>query len=373
MLIKSVAVYECLQPLKTPFTLASSGLIDHLNGIYVKLDTCEGIYGIGEVRGNCEYFTGDTPEAVIATSSNIIAPRMLGHDPQNINEMHEVIEKCIVGNKAAKCACDCAVYDLAAKIAEVPVSKFLGGKRRDVIVSEENIPFMSVSEARALAHKYLADGSRFIKVRVGADDFSYDVNRVSAVWNEICASGFANEVVYSVDANNTWQLNEVVHKVNELSKFGVSIVEQPCSFYPVRKINEIKKQCPVKIFGDEEAATLEDVVRLNECGIIDGFHLKLIKCGGITNAVKLMSYAAANGLEYMVGGMDEGMLAVAAAAQCAAIAETDMFELHGYQRIGKDPTSGLKTEGSKLKVPEKNGLGVDVDESMLTKRYERGQ
>ena len=350
MKITKATVYTCKQPLKIPFRHASSGLVDHLDGVYVKLESDEGISGFGEVRGNCSYFTGDTTNAVVATICERIAPALVGKDPLNLNQCHLAMERSVVGNTAAKAACDAALYDLAGKLLNQPVWQLLGGKLHDTLTSEENIPFMTVEEAEALARQIIQNGSRFIKVRVGAPDFQYDLDRVSAVWKVIQQSGKANEIVYSVDANQAWTVGEAIQRINKLA--------------------ELKRSCPVQLFGDESVATVEDLVRYIELGAIDGIHIKLIKCGGIYNAVRLMHLAEAHEIQYMIGGMDEGMMAVAAAVQCAAVANTQLFEVHGHLRIAEDPTTGLEAEGSVVKVPDGPGLGVQIAEEKLTQVFQ---
>lgn len=370
MKITKATVYTCSQPLKIPFRHASSGLVDHLDGVYVKLDTAEGVSGFGEVRGNCSYFTGDTTGAVVATLASTIVPKLVGQDPLCLNGLHSLIQGAVVGNQAAKAACDAAVYDLAGKLQHQPVHQLLGGKVNSLLPSEENIPFMPVEEARALAQRIIQGGSRFIKVRVGAPHFREDLERVAAVWQEITNSGLQDDITFSVDANQAWGCRDAVRYISQLAALGVTIVEQPMKFASPQRLAELKRCCPVKLFGDESVATVEDFIRYAELGAIDGIHIKLIKCGGIANAVRLMHLAEAHEIEYMIGGMDEGMMAVAAAVQCAAVANTRLFEVHGHLRIREDPTSGLVAQGSVVTVPDAPGLGVTIDEKKLVKQYE---
>ena len=279
------------------------------------------------------------------------------------------MERKIVGNYAAKAVCDCALYDLIGKILNLPVYQILGGKLHDTLESEENIPFMTEKEAAKRAEMILEQGCRFIKVRVGADDFSYDYKRVSAVWNVIRNSGYENVVTFSIDANQAWNVGDAIYRINKLSELGVTIVEQPIHYNSPLRLKELKDNCPVKLFGDESIATVEDLIRYIELGAVDGIHIKLMKCGGIYNAVQLMHLAKAHEIDFMIGGMDEGMMAVAAAVQCAATADTKLFEVHGHVRIAEDPTTGLQTKGSLVHVPKGAGLGVAIDESRLFKVY----
>ena len=372
MKIVKAAVYTCAQPLKVPFRHASSGLVTALEGVYVKLTAEDGTEGFGEVRGNCSYFTGDTTGAVVAAIGGAVAPRLLGLPAENLNRIHLAIEESIEGNMAAKAACDCASYDLAGKLAGKPVYDLLGGRLHDRLPSEENIPFMSAEEAGARAEEILDGGCRFIKVRVGADNFSYDRNRVRRVWDVIKDRGLEDEVVYSIDANQAWNVRDAIRNLSVLADCGVTVAEQPVRFHSPLRLKELKEHCPVKLFGDEAVATVEDFVRYAELGVIDGIHIKLIKCGGIYNAVRLMTLAKAHEIEFMIGGMDEGMMAVAAAVQCGAVAETNLFEVHGHVRLGEDPTTGLLVKGSEVMVPDGPGLGVTVDEGRLTEVFALG-
>ena len=367
MKISKISAYTCNQPLKIPFELASSGRIDHLVGVYVKIETDEGFAGFGEVRGNCHYFTGDIPESVV-NAVKMIAPRLIGKDPENRVLLHQLIESTIVGNMAAKDAIDCAVYDLCGKIEGKPVWQILGGKIHDILPSEENIPFMSVEEAQENARRIIAQGSRFIKVRVGHPSLQYDLDRVKAIWEVICDSGYKDEIVYSADANRAWDTWTAIRAINMIREYGVTIIEQPMWFESPTQCRILKDNISMQLFGDESIATVNDFVKWSELGIIDGIHIKLIKCGGITNAVRLMHLCEAHGIAYMIGGMDEGMLAVAQAVAVAATADTTLFEVHGHTRIGKDPVSGLRVDGSFVHVPDGPGFGVEVDESALTLR-----
>ena len=367
--IAKVEVFTCKEPLKTPFTHATSGHIDHLDGVFVKITTDDGYQGFGEVRGNCSYFTGGITPSVTAVIMKELAPSFIGEDPTNMNRLHNILENKIVGNYAAKAACDCALYDLNGKILGLPVYQLLGGKLRDFMESEENIPFMEPEQAAQTTQELIEHGCNFIKVRVGAPNFSYDLSRVAAIWKVIKASGKADKITFSMDANQAWEIHDAVHKINKLTEYGITIVEQPAKYLSPARLRQLKQSCPVKLFGDEAVGTIEELVRYIELEVIDGIHIKLIKCGGIYNAINLMRIAEAHDIQYMIGGMDEGMLAVTAAVHCAAVAKTELFELKGHIRIedGGDPSHGLEIRGGDVYVPHTPGLGITIDENKLKK------
>lgn len=370
MKISKAVIFQKVLPLKAAFEHASSGKINCLEEVYVKLETDTGEVGFGEVRGNCTYFSGDNTQAVIATVRDVVLPAILGLEATNLNCLHKAIESAVVGNQAAKAVVDIAMHDLAAQIYRVPLYHLLGGKLHDQLPTEENIPFCSLEETEYMAKQLIANGCQFIKIRVGLEPFSLDVARVKKVSELVKEAGLTEKIELAVDANQAWNLKEAIHNINALSRYGVTIVEQPVNAADIYQLKQIKDRCEAKIFADEAAFTIKDLVNLIEAQAIDGLHIKLIKCGGIINALRLCHIAEAHGVDYMIGGMDEGMMAVAAAVQCAAVSNTRLFELNGHCRISADPCEGLKVVNSTVFIPAGAGLGVTVAEHQLDRLYE---
>lgn len=370
MKINKATIYQKNLPLKNAFEHASSGRVTQLEEVYVKLETDSGYTGLGEVRGNCTYFSGDNTQAVIATVRDVLLPSILGQDAKNLNVLHNILEQVVVGNQAAKAVVDIAMHDLLAKIHHVPLYELLGGKLKNQLPTEENIPFCSVAETAQIAQELVDYGCRFIKIRVGLEPFSLDIARVKKVYDIVKEAGLSEQTELAVDANQAWNLKEALYKINVLSQYGITIVEQPVPAGDINQLKQIKERCLPKIFADEAIFTVKDLVNLLEAKAIDGLHIKLIKCGGIINALRLCHLAEAHGIDYMIGGMDEGMMAVAAAVHCGAVVNTSLFELNGHCRISADPCTGLEVARSLVSVPAGAGLGISIDEAQLTKMYE---
>lgn len=362
-------MFEKKLPLKEPFEHATSGKISELEEIFVKLETEDGHTGYGEVRGNCMYFTGDCTKSVEAVLENVILPGILRMDIHNRNQILDKVSGIIVGNTAAKAAVDIAVYDLAAKLKGVPVYELLGGKRNQSLATEENIPFCSVEETIRRTREIAAAGCKFIKVRVGLKPFSKDIDRLKAIADTLKEMNIF-DVELAIDANQAWNPKEALYRIDRLYEYGVRIVEQPVPAKDLLGLKYVKDHTKAKIFADEAVFTAEDFMLAIRENAIDGVHIKLIKSGGITNAMKMVTLAEANDMTYMIGGMDEGMMAVAAAVQCAAAAKASYHELDGHRRIAEDVTSGLVVENAKVQVSDAPGLGVTIDESKLKKIYE---
>lgn len=365
--ISRAVVFRKKHELKIPFRHASSGEITYLDDVYVKLETEDGHVGYGEVRGNCHYTTGDTASGIAATLSDVLLPNIMGHQALELNRIHYQMERLIMGNNAAKAVCENALYDLIGNIHNLPVHSLLGGKLAEYLPTEENIPFCSLEETEVLAREYLTSGCRFIKIRVGLEPFANDVARVAKVQEVTQNMGLADYVEIAVDANQAWDPKTAMERITQLLQYGVTVVEQPVPFGHVSGLRWLKESCPVKIFADESILSTRDLALMAAERVIDGVHIKLVKCGGISNALRMMHIAEAHGLGFIMGGMDEGMLAVAAAVHCGAVANTKLFELNNHRRIKEDATTGLIVSHGVVKVPDGPGFGVSVNENLLTK------
>jgi len=359
-------VYTVDLPLRTPFQHASSGRIDVLREVIVKLESDHGVVGWGEVRGNAHYVTGDTPGRLIAVLREALLPAVLGTPGHAPRLLQRRMASVVVGNSGAKAAVDMAFHDLLGRALDVPVSQLLGGAQRHEVASDASIPFCPPDEAGALASQYLDDGFRHLKIRVGLQPFERDVERVETVRNAIDAHPHGHEVALAVDANQSWRQKEAVARLRRLAEFDLAWAEQPVPAGDVLGLQAIRRAVDIDIMADESCGTPEDLVRLIRYEAVDRCHFKLVKAGGLQPVVSMMGIAEAAGVPYMVGQMDEGMLATAAAVHAAAVGSTPYGEVWGYQRVHEQPFDGLVVDRGRLMVPSTPGLGVLVDEGALT-------
>jgi L-Ala-D/L-Glu epimerase len=359
-------VYSVDLPLRTPFQHASSGRIDVLREVIVRLESDGGVVGWGEVRGNAHYVTGDTPGRLIAVLREALLPAVLGMPGHTPRLLHRRMSAAVAGNSGAKAAVDMAFHDLLGRALGVPVSQLLGGAQRGEVASDASIPFCPPDEAGSLATRYLEDGFRHLKVRVGLQPFERDVERVGAVRSAIDAHAHGHEVSLAVDANQSWRQKEAIARLRKLAEFDLAWAEQPVAAGDVLGLRAIRRAVDIDIMADESCGTPEDLVRLIRYEAVDRCHFKLVKAGGLLPIVAMMGIAEAAGLPYMVGQMDEGMLATAAAVHAAAVGSTPFGEVWGFQRVGEQPFEGIEVDRGRLVVPSAPGLGVLVDEAALT-------
>jgi L-alanine-DL-glutamate epimerase-like enolase superfamily enzyme len=157
-----------------------------------------------------------------------------------------------------------------------------------------------------------------------------------------------------VDANEGWTLEDALARLEWLQEMGVELVEQPLPADQHAEMCELKKQSPLPLFADESVARAEDIPRLAEA--FDGINIKLMKCGGLGEALRMIHVARAHGLKIMLGCMVESSMAITAAAHIAPL--VDHADLDGNLLITNDPFIGAEVSEGKLVLPIEPGLGV---------------
>ncbi|MYI93645.1 dipeptide epimerase, partial [Candidatus Poribacteria bacterium] len=157
-----------------------------------------------------------------------------------------------------------------------------------------------------------------------------------------------------VDANTAWSPNKAVQKIHQLKEYGVELVEQPTEPDDIAGLKFVRENSALPIIADESVKRASDIPRLS--GAVDGINIKLVKCGGLLEAVRMIHVARAHGLRVMIGCMIESSLGITAAAHLSPL--VDYADLDGNLLIKNDPFSGVTLNNGKLILPERPGIGV---------------
>ncbi|HKV85668.1 MAG TPA: enolase C-terminal domain-like protein, partial [Ktedonobacterales bacterium] len=163
-----------------------------------------------------------------------------------------------------------------------------------------------------------------------------------------------------VDANAAWTPKQAIRIITRLEPYDIEFVEQPVAANDLDGLRLVRENSALPIIADESCVTLEDIPRVAGCA--DGINIKLMKCGGIRNALAMIHAARAHHLKVMLGCMIESSLAITAAAQISPL--VDYADLDGGLLITNDPYDGVRVERGKLILPERAGLGVLPRESV---------
>ncbi|WP_026379215.1 mandelate racemase/muconate lactonizing enzyme family protein [Afifella pfennigii] len=364
--IARIEIFRADLALAEPFEHASSGRIDRLQEILVKLTDADGIAGWGEMRGNVPYVTGETPGRVLAALTEVLAPRLLEARLASLADVLAFMDKAILGNATAKAVVDVALHDVIARRLGVPVQALLGGGTARRIRFHGTLPFCPPEEAANQARRYLDAGVTKIKVRVALRPVQRDLARLEAIRRVLDDHPAGKDALLAVDANQGWRPKEAIGALRLLERFDLAWIEQPVAAGDLAGMRAVKEAVAAPVIADESCGTPQELLRLIETRAVDGFHFKLCKAGGIRRLMGMIATAEAAGMPYMIGQMDEGMLATAAGLNCAAAANPFSCELWGYQRVAAQPFTGLKVEGGAMVLPDAPGFGIDVDEAALT-------
>ena len=300
--------------------------------------THAGVTGIGEAAPSEHY--GENRGTVLAALELLAGE--LGDDPFAIEDISNHLDHVLRLNPSAKAAVDMALYDLVGKLLNVPVYKLLG-------LSAAKTPLTSftigIDTPENMARKALAARDYpILKIKVGTQN---DVANLKAI-REV------SNAIIRVDANTAWTPKEAVRAINELAEFNIEFVEQPVVPHDLAGLKYVREHTPLPIITDESSITVEDIPRVAEC--TDGINIKLMKCGGLHHALKMIHVARAHNLKIMIGCMIESSLGITAAAHVAPL--LDYADLDGAALLADDPFRGASIAGGVIALPTAPGLGV---------------
>lgn len=351
MRITKVKVKVIETPLKEPFRIAL-GTITMSRTSFVEIETDEGITGYGE-GAPAVLVNGDTLEGTIKTIE-VIKNEIIGIDPMNIERIYWTMNRCIAHNPSAKAAIDIAIHDLIGKATKKPLYKILGGYDSKF----ETDLTVGINEPSVMANKAkeaVAQGFDTIKIKVGTG-FEDDIRRVKSI-REAVGSG----VKIRVDANQAWSSKEAVRIIDRIAEYDIELVEQPVPYYDIEGLAEVTKNTSVPIMADESVFDSKDALKIVKYRAADLINIKLMKCGGISEALKINSIAEAAGIECMLGCMaEETNIGITAAASLgAAIKNITRADLDATFFLSALPVSGgVSIEGRIMTLSDEPGLGI---------------
>jgi L-alanine-DL-glutamate epimerase-like enolase superfamily enzyme len=333
---------------------ASSGSIPHLSEIYLRLDDGETI-GIGEVRANIAYLNGFAEPTVVECATGAVGEVDWTRDPvELIATMADWGAPLIAPVRAL---IDCALHDFVARRERLSVAAWLGAATQKVVSETNQTLFWSSFEAfLAQAQAYVDRGFRDLKVRVAAADFAEDLRRIAML-----RTRFGTQVKIAADANGRWSATEALEKLDALAVYDLAYVEQPVPPGDWSAVDCLAARSPVPVMLDESLATLDDIARICGYGGRILAHLKLVKLGGIAPTVAAARLLSGAGIAFMIGQMNEGAAATAAALNVACATSPAFAELYGADGLVDDPVSGVSYAAGTVHTSHASGLGVAFD------------
>lgn len=305
------------------------------------------ILGIGE--GSPVRYKGQKAEDAVALLEKMVALVT----PDNVEQVEALSDKARAeiaqGHSAALCAFDLALWDARGRRGRRPLFDLFGTDRPTDIQTSYTIGLSEhdtmEQRAREAAHLPL------IKVKLGRG-IEFDLEAMRRI------RAAAPNSLLRVDANAGWTLDDARTMCPKLADMGVDLVEQPLAIGNIEGMKALRGQWPVLIVADEDAQDVASLEALR--GAVDGINIKLMKCGGLTEALRMIRFARNEGWKILVGCMIETRLGLGAAAHLGGL--VDYLDLDAYMLTTNDPfppgSSAVLTADAPL-PDHRPGIGYD--------------
>ena len=352
MKIKEIKMGKIDTPLKHPYKVGKK-VLTFSDEIVIKMLTDTGEIGYGSAAPT-PFITGETESSIVG-AINYIKPEIIGLDIDNLEEIMKVIHNSIHGNNSAKAAIDIAIYDLLCKKYKIPLYKFLGGYR-DSLTTDLTISNDTVEQMVEKSFKAVMDGCTCLKIKVG-NDVDHDIERVKAVRKAV-----RKGISIRVDANQGWRPKEAVRIIRKFEDLGLDIefVEQPVNSWDIDGLKYVTDNVDTKILADEAVFGPSDAFKIIEKRAADLISIKLMKCGGINNAIKIYNMAENMGIRCMMGCMMESRIGITAATSFAAsksnLVKADLDTMLFFEK--NSIIGGACITGNSISLNDSPGLGI---------------
>jgi len=312
---------------------------DYKDNVFVRIER-DGVVGWGEAAPNVRY--GQSAEATIAMLEKA-RPLIEAGDWLKYVDLRGQWERELAGDSCAHAALDMAILDWVGGKLKTPLYRMLGLDPAKTPVTTFSIGI----DTPEMIQQKVAEAKDFpvLKIKVGRDN---DAEILAAVRN-------ATDKPLRVDANEGWKdKQQALDKIQWLAGLGVELIEQPLPAAMIDETAWLKERVEIPIVADEAVKTAGDIPRL--AGAYDGINIKLMKSGGLQEAIRMIHVARALGTKIMLGCMIESSVAISAGAHISPL--VDWADLDGNLLISNDPFLGVGMDHGRLILGDGPGLGL---------------
>ena len=333
----TMKLHRFVLPLTHAFTIAR-GTTTEQETLIVELSQ-DGKSGYGESTTNDYY--GHNLDSMTTSLDNVrseLELQPLAHPEQMWKQLNGTLQN----DRFAQNALDQAAWDLWGKLQGKPLYQLWGLSIEDVPPTSYTIGIDTVEKMISKMNEF-PDWSHY-KIKLGTPN---DLKILRALRQE-------TDATFRVDANCGWSAEETVQNGIAMRELDVEFIEQPLPRDRWDEMKDVVKETVLPLIADESCMEEEDVERC-----IDHFHginIKLIKCGGITPARRMITKAREANLKLMVGCMTESSVGISAPAQLLPL--LDYADLDGAVLLKEDIATGVTFENGHARFPNENGTGA---------------
>jgi len=339
--------------LSEPYEIAY-GSFSVAPNVFLRIVTADGVCGLGCAAPDPQV-TGETADEVAAALAGRAADIMRGADPLRPALLMFRLREQLADLPGALAAVDMALFDLLGKVAGLPVWRLLGGYR-DCIETSITIGILPEDDTVRRARERVAQGFRALKLKGGAD-VEADIARLLKVREAVGAG-----IELRFDANQGYTPQQAERFLAGVATADLEILEQPTPSELPEQLGPLTHISSAAVMADESVTSRLDAFHLAGEQLVDLLNVKLMKVGGIDEAMRVTAIGSAMGVHTMVGCMDEAALGIAAGLQFAlARPGVTYADLDGHLDLIDDPTAGAVILRDGVLYPaDRPGLGCDL-------------
>jgi len=326
-------------PTRHPFTI-SRGTTTVQRTLIVELEQ-NGVHGYGEAPETAYY--GATIETMTSVFQSA-RPEIEAHTLEDPTAFWEAMRPVLRQATFCQCAVDTAAHDLWGKLRGEPVWKLWGLSLENIPPSDYTIGIDTIDTMVAKLKEF--PNFPVYKIKLGTAD---DVEIVRRLREH-------TEAPFRVDANCAWGVRETIENSAALRDLGVEFIEQPLRPDALDDMKEVRRSSALPIVADESCQVESDVDRC--AGLFQGINIKLVKCGGLTPARRMIDRARQLGMRVMVGCFTESTVGISAIAQLLPL--VDYADLDGALLLARDVATGVTVDRGQVVYPDQNGCGVTI-------------
>lgn len=359
MKIERIRAYRMRQPfVDGPYRMSKGRVADCFDSIIVEI-LAGGVAGWGEMAPLGTFYSAAFTAGAEAGVKEI-APHLLGHDPRALTQMTRLMDTVFKGHPYIKSAIDMALNDLAARAAGLPLVTMLGGQDGELADLYKVVTHGEPDAMAKNAVKYVGEGYRRLQIKVGGD-VRGDIDRVTAV-----AAAVPRGTVLFCDANAGWNPFQARQFADQTRNIDY-VFEQPC--VTIDDNLSVCRSVDKPIVLDESVQSLEDLLDIHRKGVADGITLKISRLGGVSRTRQLRDLAVDLGLMVTVEDTGGAEIDTAAMAHLSLSTPAEKrlhaIAFHEWVTVKTARNAPPVIGGSKMGVPEGNGLGIDVDPDLI--------
>lgn len=358
MKITELEIHQITVPLRKSFVISSSASYEY-EGVLVKIHTDNtDIYGLGEAAPS-HRITNETQATVINNLARL-KPVLIDKNPLEIELIMNEIDSRFSGS-SAKAAVDIALHDIMGKYLALPLNRLFGNDKTEIRTSV-TVSIRDIEQTVKEAYKLVEQKVKNIKLKIGTK-IEDDIAKVKAVREAI---GY--EPRLRLDANEGYSVKQAIEVLRGLERYEIEFIEQPIQRDDISGLREIRNITSIPVMADESMSSAKDALEIIRNDAADMFNIKLMKCGGIRNALKILNIAESSGIPCMLGCMLETKVGITAGTHLALGKKIVRYaDLDGHLDLNIDCVNGgVQTENGINRLTAGAGLGVELDKKIIS-------